>query len=142
MRTAALAVLSLVMAAGGLSAQAQQMPAEYIGVWAHERGSCDLAVADAHGEFPFLVVTRDGYGSHESDCRLTALGRTVSAAREVTRPLAFTCSGEGETWAVTEQWTLQFAQRRLGGWDMRQAQLIRKGGVFRRCGIEVRPSTP
>ncbi|MFG1344929.1 hypothetical protein V5F59_08550 [Xanthobacter autotrophicus DSM 431] len=57
-----LVALSLVMAAGGLFAQAQQMPAEYIGVWAHERGSCDLAAADAHGEFPFLVVTRGGYG--------------------------------------------------------------------------------
>lgn len=135
MQKAALAAFSLAVASYGLAAQAQQMPAEFIGVWASKNGSCELSPEGADGEFPFLVVTREGYDGHESSCRLTSVGPVASSARRAGRALSFACSGEGETWAVTERWSGEAVTRRIGGWDLRQAFLTREGYTFRRCGL-------
>ncbi|ABS67502.1 hypothetical protein Xaut_2259 [Xanthobacter versatilis] len=139
MRNIALAAIAATMAASSLAAQAQQMPAEFIGVWAAKDGSCELPPEGVDREFPFLVVTREGYDGHESSCRLTSVGPVAPSARRASRALSFSCSGEGETWAVTERWSGEAVTRRIGGWDLRQAFLTREGYTFRRCGLTASP---
>ncbi|MFG1294004.1 hypothetical protein [Xanthobacter versatilis] len=139
MHKAAFAAFSLAVASYGLAAQAQQMPAEFIGVWAAKDGSCELPPEGVDREFPFLIVTREGYDGHESNCRLTSAGPVAPSARRAGRVLSFACSGEGETWAVTERWSGEAVTRRIGGWDLRQAFLTREGYTFRRCGLTASP---
>lgn len=71
-RAALLAIVALLPAVA--AAMAQQIPADDIGVWAADGAACDLTRAvpagAPEGEFPFLIVTREGYASHEATCRL------------------------------------------------------------------------
>lgn len=135
MRTATLVSLALIMAASGSSAQAPRMPAEFVGVWAHQGASCDLPVGPSEGEFPFLVVTPDGYGEHEGTCRLRTASPASPSGDGTIRTMTFTCEGEGMTWPVAERWSSETARAQLGEWDLSQPLLIRDGQVFRRCGL-------
>jgi len=138
MPQAACVVLTVLAVVCGHAAQAQTMPAAYLGVWAAADASCDLAEAlpaDApEGEFPLLVVTPEGYAGHEATCRLAAIG-PARATRQPADALSLTCEGEGMTWSVTETWSGLLMRRQTGGWDLRQARLSKDGATYKRCAI-------
>lgn len=68
---AALAAAALFTAASGHCAHVQPMPPELVGRWAPEESSRVVAKHGSGVEFPFFVVTRNGYVGHECRCRLT-----------------------------------------------------------------------
>ncbi|MFG1359170.1 hypothetical protein [Xanthobacter pseudotagetidis] len=83
MKIAAVAALAIFLAASGLSAQAQQMPAELVGVWAPDGVSCDLPDDDVDGEFPYLIVATNGYAGHEATCRLASAGPPIRPSEPI-----------------------------------------------------------
>lgn len=120
--------------------QGEPMPAEFIGVWASKNGSCELPPEGADGEFPFLVVTREGYEGHESNCRLTSVGRARQTEGAMVRLLTFACEGEGESWQAKEEWAAPTVVRRTGAMIFHEMRLARDGVPYRRCALKVGPA--
>lgn len=141
MHIATLAAAALSTAASGHSAHAQPMPAELVGTWVPEESSCVLATHGSGGEFPFFVVTRNGYLSHESTCRLTEVGKARESGGATLRSLTFACEGEGEgeSWHTTEAWATRTDVNRDGAMIHHQTRLVRDGVTYRRCPLEARP---
>ena len=139
-RAALLAIVALLAAVA--AAMAQQMPADDIGVWAADGAACDLTRAvpagAPEGEFPFLVVTREGYASHEATCRLAA-SAPLEAQRQAPRRLTFTCEGESITWTTHERWDTKTTARQAGGWTLQQSHLLKDGRRFTKCTIDAAP---
>ncbi|MFG1359325.1 hypothetical protein [Xanthobacter pseudotagetidis] len=140
MKIAAVAALAIFLATSGLSAQAQQMPAELVGVWASDGVSCDLPDDDVDGEFPYLIVATNGYAGHEATCRLASAGPPIRQGSRTGYRLKFRCEGEGMDWRASEVWTVMSVRRRHGGWMLTQQRLIREGASYRRCGLGAAPS--
>lgn len=135
MKITAVAALAIFLAVSGLSAQAQQMPPELVGVWAPDGVSCDLPDDDVDGEFPYQLVATNGNAGHQATCRLVSAGPPISQGSRTGHRLKFRCEGEGMDWRTSEVWTVASTRRRHGAWMLSQLHLIREGVSYRRCGL-------
>ncbi|MBB6306386.1 hypothetical protein FHS53_000597 [Xanthobacter tagetidis] len=92
MNIAAIAALAIFLAASGLSAQAQPMPAQLVRVWAPDGVSCDLPDDDVDGEFPYQLVATNGNAGHQATCRLVSAGPPISQGSRYDREAdAYVC---------------------------------------------------
>lgn len=70
------------------------MPVEFVGKWVPEESSCVVATHGSGVEFPFFVVTRNGYVGHESTCRLTEVGKARESGGATLRSPTFACEAK------------------------------------------------
>ncbi|MFG1295590.1 hypothetical protein [Xanthobacter variabilis] len=126
---------------GGALDAAERMPLELQGVWATDAaGACEMPRPSEVAEFPDLIVTSAGYAAHEMQCKLIQVHPESSAPASSTWTLAFSCSGEGEQWTVTEHWSLQRSTTTIRGWRLTKRQLTKDSADFTPCPLEVAPA--
>jgi hypothetical protein len=93
------------------SAQAadRKLPSKFVGDWCIVNGSNESAAAtyrpgrcrrDSDG---WMTVKVNGFRAHESNCNVLS---AASAPKSGNYQVKFKCSGEGETWTVNHQMSL------------------------------------
>lgn len=103
------------------AANAAEMPNRYQGVWAIR--NCDVPKSESDvGEFPYFIVTSQGYEAHESSCALVSFSRIKRADRD---SLTFTCSAEGEQETRTEVWSITQKKTKIWSFILSEPFLIR-----------------
>ena len=128
--------VALLAALAGLSADASaaEMSIKYQGVWSSS--DCDLPKKEP-GEFPYLIVTIEGYHGHEEYCSLEKV-KNVSPNSD---SLVFLCSVEGDQEVRSEDWSLEETRTELWGWRLSEMNLWRKplgndvGERYRKCAL-------
>jgi hypothetical protein len=132
-----LCAIGLFGVAAGGSSFAAEMPSQYQGVWSHFK--CLLPVSEADiGEFPFLIVTRDGYEAHEHSCEPRSIEK-VDGKHKMT----FQCFGEGMEWTKKEFWSTRPHVVDIWGWTLSAQTLIVDGPngadvAYKKCAFSAR----
>jgi len=117
------------------AANAAEMPARYQGVWGIS--NCDVPKSESDvGEFPYLIVTSQGYEAHESSCALVSSSRRKGADREA---LTFSCSAEGEQETRKEVWSITQKQTKIWSFMISEPFLLRgvdgSEATYKKCAF-------